>query len=388
MPLTGFDAHWWIIKKVGDNEEDDEPLMDGEVDETPARRGRGRSSSGKSFTTSYVTNGHIGYLYQNELYELKQGRSGFSKLHKCGVIFGADQVVIYFEPTSDNVTTNTSRSQILIGSEPPDLDELAEEFRINMPRVLKEFIESRAAKSTCTMDATVKERILEVANLFTRGGCIRVKDKSTATVSSDRPDKKDRGSRSPDPEPRNPPVNHGTHPQSKIRAIKPGGDLDARPVDESDFPQIIWKFADTEGANIEGEFGGKAATYVANSNQLLVNGEFIVFNRWIEFFVVQYPNQAGVREAIKSRVRNIWELTLLDVVLNYRELMRIDPDWQPRDAPSDEYLTLAVTARYHLIKSLRAEISSLLGPPTEKEPSLVDTLGVVENPRTVQPEAE
>ena len=65
-------VHWWII-----NEEAD-------------------TNSGH-----YTPGGHVGMLYQDELYETVYGNAGYARLQSFGVVFGCDRVVVYVEPDTD-----------------------------------------------------------------------------------------------------------------------------------------------------------------------------------------------------------------------------------------------------------------------------------------------
>ncbi len=93
VPLASAIAHWWILK--------DEPAL--------------------SNNSGYIESaGHVGALYQDELYELTTGRSGTARLQNFGVIFGHRFVVLYIEPKPDvstRLTTNTARTILLVNNE-------------------------------------------------------------------------------------------------------------------------------------------------------------------------------------------------------------------------------------------------------------------------------
>lgn len=83
-------------------------------------------------------------LYQNELYELKSGRAATAMLQQFGVIFGSRRVVIYVEPTNDmfdDITTNTSRSALIIDGEGSPWEDWSHEFREKMPQAIKDHME-------------------------------------------------------------------------------------------------------------------------------------------------------------------------------------------------------------------------------------------------------
>ena len=123
VKLSEANAYWWILKE--------EPAI----------------GNNSGFIESA---GHVAALYQNELYEMASARAGMSKLQQFGITFGYKWVVIYIEPISDHdreITTNTSRTSLLINNNAIPWTEWAEEFRENMPSELEDFIKRKAAGS-------------------------------------------------------------------------------------------------------------------------------------------------------------------------------------------------------------------------------------------------
>src|SRR5690606_9382046 len=108
--------------------------------------------------------GHVAALYQNELYDRATSRSGTSILQQFGVLFGQRQVVLYAEPTnSDQLTTNTARTTLLLGGEKLPWTDWAFEFRNAMPKALLDFVQSKASAAT-EQDhlKSIKERLKAV----------------------------------------------------------------------------------------------------------------------------------------------------------------------------------------------------------------------------------
>src|SRR5690606_29595144 len=82
-----------------------------------------------------VSGGHVGALYNDELYEMAIGRPGVARLQSFGVIFGYNRVVLYVEPIqtpNGDLTANTSRTHLLIDGHPLPWSEWAIEFRENL----------------------------------------------------------------------------------------------------------------------------------------------------------------------------------------------------------------------------------------------------------------
>jgi len=125
VALTGARAHWWILK--------DEPAI----------------TNNSGFIESA---GHVAALYGDELYELTSGRAGSSTLQTFGVIFGYRQVVIYVEPDgkTEQLTTNTARTALLLNRQRLPWTEWASEFREKMPDEIENLIAAKAAGASGT----------------------------------------------------------------------------------------------------------------------------------------------------------------------------------------------------------------------------------------------
>lgn len=99
--LPDATAHWWILPE--------------EVPQELADR--------------YPSSGHVGALFQGELYELYTGRAGTAKLQSFGIAVGHQRVVLYVEPRVTRrcrVVPNTARTALLVNGRPLPWDEWAE----------------------------------------------------------------------------------------------------------------------------------------------------------------------------------------------------------------------------------------------------------------------
>ena len=117
--------------------------------------------------------GHVAALYQDELYQVVTGPAGYARLQAFGVIFGCERVVIYVEPDNgktQDVTSNTARTHLLINNEPLNWAEHAAEFRENMPDELDAFqneIGQNAQHSDHRL--AIRERLKAIKELFKFG---------------------------------------------------------------------------------------------------------------------------------------------------------------------------------------------------------------------------
>ena len=142
LELTGATAHWWILK--------DEPAL-------------------QNMLNVYESKGHVAALYQDELYETTTGRSGVARLQLFGVIFGHQRVVIYVEPDAGvlgDLSSNTSRTQLLINHEPLPWAEWAAEFRANLPEAIIHLMEATGSASTTDHRQAIKDRLKQIRDLL------------------------------------------------------------------------------------------------------------------------------------------------------------------------------------------------------------------------------
>src|SRR5690606_25786356 len=112
--------------------------------------------------------GHMGVIFQDELYNLCTGAAGYHRLQQFGVFMGMSQVVIYIEPTTKNICANTPRTQVLLnGSENLPWLDWAAEFQNAMPDAIRDFVDSVDVKVDTTKDTEfVRNKIAEILPLF------------------------------------------------------------------------------------------------------------------------------------------------------------------------------------------------------------------------------
>jgi len=350
LALEGAVARWWIL-----------PEPDAKF-ETPIQLPGApkATTSMQTFGPGYQNRGHVAYLFNNELYDMTSGNAGYARLQQCGIIFGTDRVVLYMEPTSGDITTNTARTQLIVDNGPPPWTEWAHQFRESIPEELREFVESFEAKRTPIDDAGMKERIKEVLQLFavpkyvpSQQGVQELDDDGGSPVSP-HSGREARGTRNDSDEPAKP------RPPQAARGLRPRG-AKGDQVNKEDLPQRKWKFA-FDRTRARGEMEDKAAHYDVESNVLSINGDFRTFVAWIDYFARQYPSIAGVREAIKMQVMIWWEQMLLEAVLSFHDFRR-SPHWTEMHTLSDEALTMAVLPRYHFFVAFKRAIRTQLGKP-------------------------
>jgi hypothetical protein len=136
-----FTAHWWVVdaKKV-----------------TGSETGR--------------VKGHVAAVFQDEIYEASP-RNSYSRVRECGITFGAQHVVIYFEPSSSmECSANLARTRLTVGGEGGaelPWERLCHEFRDNLPQQLKDFVKAEQPSSAEDSNE-FKKREQSILDLYNR----------------------------------------------------------------------------------------------------------------------------------------------------------------------------------------------------------------------------
>ncbi len=343
VELSDATAYWWILK--------DEPAI----------------TNNSGFVESA---GHVGAHYQDELYELATGRAGMSRLQQFGVTFGYRYVVIYVEPQDDGtgcLTTNTSRTALLINNEPLPWADWAAEFRERLPDDIAQLVAERAAAAANTDHTkSIRDRLKEIIELFklsryrpTAGGASSINEDVLA-----------RGGRVSDVLREPLPSGDGGGKSGgsggaggNVYAIfeKVGGTPGKR-VKPDPFPVVQWVSV-KNGTREHGDIEDRAAKYLIDQNLLLVNADFRVFADMAGFFAKEFREVPGIEEFARDAIRGWFEQALVETIIGVQGLMN-SMEWSPDDvdkALSEEALSAAVMQRYHVHFAVKRELGSKLG---------------------------
>lgn len=334
---TGATAHWWIIKEGADD------------------------NSGH-----YTPNGHVGALFQNEIYELVQGAAGIARLQAFGVVFGGSRVVIYLEPrdlTDRSVNANTARTQLLVGNEPMDWAAYAAEFRANMPSELADYqndIGSVAGNGDYRR--AIKERLKTVQDLF-RFGRYRPSEggRFTAVPTENSGGSAVRAGNSQSGGSGNGGGRGGRRGDMYALFAENEGEA-ANFVALSNEPECRWVSIE-DGTRSDGDLEGRAARYLAEQNLLLINGDFKVFADMEARWTLRYEHVPGAKQAIREVVREWFEQQLLEAVMSALALKQSIPMsvQELRELWSESALTSAILPRYHIDMSIKRILGQRLG---------------------------
>jgi hypothetical protein len=354
IQLTGALAHWWIVRENADAKGHHTPL------------------------------GQVGALYRNELYEVVYGRQGVTRLQSFGIIFGHSQVALYLEPTtSDSLSSNTARSQLLLNGEPLPWDEWAAEFRANMPSELIALIERvGSASDSSDHSRSIWERLKAVRDIF-RLSRYRAVRKGTLEIGADEDRLGDDAAvddteldqdptldpdpdPTPEPEPEPEPTTRRPRGPSKADQLfsmflKAGG-VPGEEVEGEQGPRTKW-LSVTNGTRTAGDMEDRAAKYLPEEDLILINADFRVFNDMIQRWIELYRGIPAAGDTIREVVREWFEQQLIEAVVGAKAL-KGSPEWAGDGIAalwSQEALTAVVMPRYHVDVNIKRSLGSRLG---------------------------
>ncbi len=349
VPLSNATAHWWILK--------DEKAL----------------TQNSGFIAS---SGHIAALLNDELYEMTTGRGGVARLQMFGVIFSYQRVVIYIEPHVDSadidLTTNTSRTQLILNSEMLPWADWAAEFRAALPGEVRALEDEVSAGSTASdHKQAIRERLRQIRELFRlsryrptpRGSELAEEANGAGGRSRDSADTKEKagsttsGSR--------------TARAGNIYGLFLAADgVPADAVNSLIEPDVDWLSATDPKCKPRGPglLEDKAAKYLIEQNKLLINADFRVFTDMADRWCERYTHTSGARDVVTDVVREWFEQALIETVLGVQGL-RDSKEWDIdaiRNALSEETLSAAVMQRYHVDVAVKRALGAKLGTLKER----------------------
>jgi hypothetical protein len=313
----------------------------------------------------WQASGHVAALYQNELYEMKEGQTARRLLMTCGVVFGTNRVVIYAEPTASDrrVQTNTARSMLLVDGEPLPWDEWAEVFRNNMPEPIEKMMaELAAATTTDTHRASIQERLKAIKDLF-RVTRYRRSDRGSVTVDGEAPGGSPR-SRSEGQQEQGKGIGGGKGGRRDDlygAFISPTGEQATPIIPRLQEPETEWRF-EADGTREDGYLEDRAAEYLPELHRIYINGDFRVFTDMIDHLNGLYEGIDRADVVIREAVHEWFEQQLIETVMGTRALQgsRLWDDRDVQAAWSREALTAAVMPRYHVYNAIKRQLGTQL----------------------------
>ncbi len=337
VDLTGARAHWWILKSDVDRD-----------------------------SGHFAPGGHVAALYQNELYELFVSRAGIARLQAFGVIFGTDRVVVYVEPELSEahpVTSNTARTQLMMGGEPLNWAAWAAEFREKTPDPLISLQEQIGAQAgEKDHQKAIMERLKQIKDLLRFSRFRPSKDGSAAVESeaatlggepSHQGGSRDgtRGSGT-----------KGGRSGDIYALFAESGSIKAESVDSFNAPNPKW-ITTKDGTRNPPDLDDRAAKFLLQQNRLLINSDFRVFTDMIERWTRAYAHVPGVQGTVEEVVHEWFEQQLIEAVMSAQAL-KSTGKWSLQELESlwsEEALTATVLPRWHIDQSIKRNLGVRLG---------------------------
>lgn len=337
LKLSDAAANWWILKENCD--------ADG-VNNAPG--------------------GHVAALFQNELYEMAAGRAGIARLQAFGVVFGAGRVVIYVEPLSPGVMANTARTHLLIDGRALEWSRWAAEFREKLPDELinlQDEIGSRATEKDHRK--AILERLKYIHDLLrfsrfriSKQGAVPIGDGAGVRGRRDveRPDTPDT------PETERAGGAKPGRPADVFALFTKSGPPYGEAVADIHEPITVW-ISEKDDSRTPPDLDDRAAKFLTERNLIMINADFRVFSDMVERWRKAYAHLPGTQGLVRDVVHEWFEQELIETVMsalalhkaggmNVAELAEL---W------TEDSLTAAVLARYHIDQSIRRHLGQQLG---------------------------
>jgi len=342
VELSEARIHWWIL------------------DESDAR----------AKASEMVNIGHFATLFQDELYELRTGRGGVTRLHQFGVIFGYDRVVLYAEPFNGEIghlSANTARTQLLRDGNPLPYADWAAEFRAVMPQELKDHMDAVIAgtQSASHRDA-IEERLRTYNKLFRLsryrhrpGGRLSVGDQNLRRRRPPTPTTEMRERSDSDGSQK--PKKDSTGRLLAAMLADQGEPGDPEQDRRRELPTVTW-ISEAEGTRAPGFLEDRAAKFIREDNLIQASSDFRVFIDMVNFWADEYDVEPN-NKAIADVVHEWFEQALVETVLGCQALQG-EQRWSPDDieaALSEEALTAAVMQRYHVANAVKRTLGAKMG---------------------------
>lgn len=350
--LSTVDVHWWLFED--------------------------RSKVDNSINPRSLPPGHVGIIFQDEVYTIRTGASARKLMALFGILYGADSIIIYIEPRGgENVHSDTGRSRIFIDGADADSADLwsrwGEEFRGQMPADIEEFIERLLSRDTDSHRQERRERVLErlekIRELLTPS---RYRPSATGRlVATTNVTGGDQGEDESEHGAQDPPRRRGVGGRSAddyLAAIAEEIGERAEPIRPQIYPPDIRWISIASGLRTEGDLEDRAADIpgdVLKGPEIRLNEDFRGFSDLFNYFVREVGGDS--EETLVKRVREVvkeWlETQVLEIVLAVRALEGNSfwPKYQLESALSPEALTTALMGRFFIIERVRRTLGAELG---------------------------
>lgn len=322
VDLSNAKARWWILRQVDPGE-------------------------------GWHQKGHVAAIYQDELYCRYYGKAASHKLHQFGIVYATAKVVIYIEPALANMEPDISRSTLKVnGSELP-WEEWAEEFREQLPEEIKAMQEREGGNTNDDLQSSLFDKMKTLLSLFQETIYVQ-KDSGEfrADLASQTFPKKEYGERDEDPEKKPSKKKKKKRKSAYAKFLKENGSDSVEESKGVTFPEAKW--IDEPDDDLKDH----AATYILQTNQLLINSVFPPYKEWLKVVArkVEGDGDAALRECqAKSKVW--YALALQEAIMGVKAMERMGwSEEKIEKALENEALTAVAMQRYHQTSKIQKEL--------------------------------
>ena len=345
LPDVGANVHWWLLS---------DDIVKG----------------GKTWNNR----GHVGAIYQGELYDVRDGAARVSALKDFGIYAGHGRIVIYVEPNTV-LKANTPRTTLILpGNRQIDYAEIGAAFAEMMPDELAMYMAGQVSAEKGDHRKAIKKNLKEVEEAFklvryrrSKVGAVGNFEEDFGGVSSVGASSGASGRAST------------THPQDEgtgrigkdyLRKANEERDrLRGQRADTDPMPRIVW---DETGDTVP---TGRAATYTKATHVVTANARFRFFRDFVDWSFADARNRAisdidddTLLGMCEDEVKRWFEQALTEAVVVLRPMAH-DEKWGPSvfdSGLSDEGLTAAVIShRWHMMSAIKRGMAGRLGRTRE-----------------------
>jgi hypothetical protein len=324
LQVTGAKIYWWIMPDGAD--------------------GHGRE----------LLKGHSALINEDEIFDISDQRS--NRLAYFGVIFGRDRVIIYVEP--ENAVQNTARTGLVRpDGSPLRWDVWQDEFRGNMPPILKQFLDKLISENSKDSHAdTIRERLKTLKDLFrisryrrSKSGSLQANPDTEVQFGTGHSSETDRTSTKAK-------AGQGTRDGSLATSLLTelvDEGVQVETVTPDPFPELRWS-EETDSLR------DRAAEYLPSDNLIVANKDFQGLRDLIAYFSKNHQETPELLRVIEDVVKEAFEQILIESVAGALSL-RHRQHWNLDDADravSPEALTTVVMQRYWMCSQIRRNLGS------------------------------
>ena len=330
LPIKGAKVHWWVLEGL------------------------------KNPRPEFPSVSHSASIFQGELYDYEENTTpNMTRLHRFGIIQLVKRVVIYVEPTNQEVTADPSRSFVTLGSaQKIPWDEWGDAFAANMPEELRRLEEEASEKATDEDLSKDAEKILrdwmkdfEIPKYAVEADAeIEVSEPTDLGGMPESGDLDDTRPGEDDSE---------SNPNGKIGNqysdfIKPKGREGKETKGQDFIPKVEWVSPDDHPA-----LDDRAAQYIRIHNRLLINEEFRGFTQLVNTILADKGgNKPGAKAVVIEAAKLHYQVSLCETILRIQMLKKGGRTWKQDDV-DDALGPLALTTSVMSHKLLHEKITRL-----------------------------